>query len=640
MIKKLLSIAKKHKIAAGFAVLILAVGGYYGYNNLLKNNAGQTRYVLAAVQKGAVIVAVSGSGQVADSNQLDIKPKVSGDIIFAPAKEGQTVKARDIIAQISALDAQKAVRDAKANLDAAKLSLEKLRQPADQFSVLQAENALTSARNNLEKLKLSQSINYQKALDGKQTAQDNLKKQYDDGFNAVANGFLDLPTIMAGLQNILFASSFNVGQWNIDYYADAARNYDEKAIRYRDDAYRAYNLARASYDKNFSDYKAVSRFSATGDIESIISETYDTVKNIAESVKSVNNLIQFYEDKLTATSLKPAVLADSHLASLNSYTGKTNSHLASLFSAKNAIQADKDAIASAASDLQTMSQNNPFDLAAAQASVKEREISLEKLKEGADALDIKSQELAIQQRQNALLDAQQKLADYTIRAPFDGQVAKLGVKVGDAASPSAAVATLITNKQVAELSVNEVDAAKIKIGQKATLTFDAIDGLSIAGEVASIDTLGAVSQGVVSYTVKIIFGTQDARVKPGMSVSAEIIVDAKQDVLTIASSAVKTSGGEYYVEAPGNLVGVNQSSAGAASISSGIVLTQSPARQIVEVGLSSDTATEIISGLKEGDQVVVRTITPTAAAATQAPSLFGGANRSSGGGNVIRGAGR
>ena len=98
--------------------------------------------------------------------------------------------------------------------------------------------------------------------------------------------------------------------------------------------------------------------------------------------------------------------------------------------------------------------------------------------------------------------------------------------------------------------MNEVDVAKIKVGQKTTLTFDAIDGLSIAGEVIDIDAVGTVTQGVVNYNVKIGFDTQDERIKPGMSVSATIIIEVKQDVLLIPNSAIKSAGEAYYVEMP------------------------------------------------------------------------------------------
>ena len=122
------------------------------------------------------------------------------------------------------------------------------------------------------------------------------------------------------------------------------------------------------------------------------------------------------------------------------------------------------------------------------------------------------------------------------------------MQLHDAASPSTTAVTLITNQDITEIPFNEVDITKIKVGQKATLTFDAIDGLSIVGQVADIDTVGTVTQGVVNYNVKIIFDASGSQVKPGMSVTASGITNVKQDVLTVPNSAVKTSGGISYVQ--------------------------------------------------------------------------------------------
>ena len=125
--------------------------------------------------------------------------------------------------------------------------------------------------------------------------------------------------------------------------------------------------------------------------------------------------------------------------------------------------------------------------------------------------------------------------------------------------------------------------------------------LSISGEVAEIDTIGTVAQGVVSYIVKITFDTQDERVKPSMSVSAAIITDIKTNVLVVPNSAIKSQGGAQYVELKNG--------------------ENSLERQQVETGISNDEFTEIISGLKEGDSVVSGTISAqTSANQTQQQS--------------------
>ncbi len=597
LIKAIRQYAIAHKIISSFIALALATAGYWSWN-ALHSTAGETRYVIAAAEQGTIITTVTGSGQVSSSNQVDLKPKASGDIIYIGVANGQEVKVGTLIAQLDARDAQKAVRDAEANLTSAQLSLEKLKQPADDLSIIQAENSLARAQES------------------KQNADDDLKTAYEDGYNKVADAFLDLPTVMAGLQEILYSSNTALvggsGQWNADYYASRAAQYTDKADAFKDDTYAKYQLARSAYDQAFNAYKSASRFSDTATIESLIDQTYTTSKNIAEAVKSGNNLIQLYKDELTKRSLTPVALADTHLASLNTYTGTINSHLSSLLSAQNAIKNDKDAILNAT------------------RSIDETTASLAKLKAGADVLDIQSSQLSVTQRTNALLDAREKLSDYYIRAPFDGTVAKLDVKKGDAVTSGTAIATFITKQQLAEISLNEVDVSKVKVGQKVTLTFDAIEGLTITGSVAEIDSIGTVSQGVVSYAVKISFDTQDNRIKPGMSTSAAIITDIKQNILVVPNSAIKTAGTANYVEMPSETVQAGQ------SVNQGVVLTLPPRQQAVEIGISNDTLTEIVSGLKSGDQIITRTIQASAQTAQTAPSLFqAGGNRAGAGATRI-----
>jgi HlyD family secretion protein len=209
----------------------------------------------------------------------------------------------------------------------------------------------------------------------------------------------------------------------------------------------------------------------------------------------------------------------------------------------------------------------------------------------------------------------------------------LNVKKGDSVS-SSAIATLISDKNIADVTLNEVDIAKIKLGQKATLTFDAISDLSLTGVVIDADTLGTVSQGVVSYSVKIEFDTQDSRVKPGMSVSVAIITDVKQDVLMVPNSAVKS-------DSAGNYILIPNDSTNFTANSTGVILPVAPNSKTIEVGLANDSMTEIISGVNEGDLIVSRTITTSTTSTTNSQSnstqsLFGGSS----GGSVRMPAGR
>ncbi|MFA5936613.1 MAG: HlyD family efflux transporter periplasmic adaptor subunit [Candidatus Paceibacterota bacterium] len=245
-----------------------------------------------------------------------------------------------------------------------------------------------------------------------------------------------------------------------------------------------------------------------------------------------------------------------------------------------------------------------------------------------DALELRTKQLVVKQAEDNLLDAKIALSDYYVSAPFDGMIASVTGKVGDTASGT--LGSIITNQKIATLSMNEVDVAKIKLGQKATITFDAIEDLSMTGSVEEIDTLGTVSQGVVSYSVKIKFDTEDERIKPGMSVSASIITDSKTDVLIIPSSAIKTQGTVKYVQM------FSIPLVASAISSQGTPSTEIPNQINVEIGISDDTSTEIISGLKEGDQIISRIITATTTTTQTSSLLGGGSTRGLTGGGMPR----
>ncbi len=591
MLKRIFVIIGKHKVASVIIVIMLVGGGYMAYAKM-HSSVAPTRYVLGTVEKGSVIVSVTGTGQVSASNQIDLKPKASGDISDIPVKNGQEVTAGTVIAYINARDAQKAVRDAEVSLASAKLSLAKIKQPADQLSILQAQNTLD--RNQ----------------ESKQKAQDDIAKTYEDSYTDISNAFLSFPDVMTSLHDTMYNSTqgLGVGQSNLDFYTDSVSSYNSLAYQNRTDATAAYEKARAAFDANFSDFKATSRFADTAQIDALLKETYSTAQDISEALKNMSNVIQFYKDKMTEQGKTPTSVATTHLATLTSNATTVNSRLSSLLGDVNTIQSDRTTVSDA------------------DRSIAENTASLAKLKAGADVLDIQSSEISVQQRENALRDAEEKLADYTLKAPFDGTIAALPVKKTDTVSSSTTIATLITKQKIASISMNEVDATKIKVGQKATLTFDAVDGLSITGEVASVDTLGTVSQGVVSYSANIVFDTQDDRIKPGMSTSAAVIIDSKQDVLLVPNTAITTQGTSSYVEVLGPEV-QDMSAAG-------VVSQTPPSQKQIQTGLVDDVNTEITSGLQEGDKIIVRTITAskTTQSATQAPSLFGAAGGRAGGG--------
>jgi len=553
LIPKIITWAKNHK-AISVLVLVALIGTSYGIVRAFGNNVGETRYVLALAERGNIIASVSGSGQVSASNQLDIKPKVSGEITHVNVKAGQEIKAGSIVAQIDSRDALQNVRDAQADL--------------------------TSARISLEKTKTSSSLS-------REDAQQSLTKAYEDGYNKLIDAFTNYSKIIDDVDGIFYN-----GKHSPYFENESLRSrIGYSAIAEKNKVGVQFDKLKNEYDVLFNDYGKLSRSSSQEEIEKLIDRTYIFSKASTDVLKETQILFSYLEKRLATI---PTELTQDK-TNVNGYISTVNSKVSDLFSLQTTI---KNAKVNLTTTNQTYSQISGSN----------------------DPLDVQTAQLTVTQRQNAYQRALNTLSDYTIRAAFDGVIAAVPVKQGESASSGTTIATLMTKQQVATVSLNEIDAAKVKAGQKATLTFDAIEDLTISGQVLEVDSIGTVSQGVVSYKVKIGFDTDDERIKPGMTVNANIITDVKQNVVMVPLSAVKTQGNMNYVEVVDRSNIQNQTNQ-----ASGVTLATSPQRMNVTTGFSNDESIEIVSGLDEGQQYVSRTITNiTQTTARTAPSLLGG----------------
>lgn len=246
----------------------------------------------------------------------------------------------------------------------------------------------------------------------------------------------------------------------------------------------------------------------------------------------------------------------------------------------------------------------------------------------------KNQEKVVAQAQTAVNSSWYSLqqASPTIYAPISGKVSGLTLQVGSVISSTGtnSDSSTITSQKVASIvteaspmvSVNltEIDVTTISVGDKATLTFDALSDKTFTGKVVSIDTIGSVNSGVTNYPTLIALDVEDTKILPNMSTSASIITDSKQNTLVVPISAVQTQDGESYVK----------------------VMKNGQIQEVtVETGISSDTNIEIISGLTEGQTVVTSTVsTGSSSQSSQTSSSpfspFGGSRGGSGSVRIAR----
>lgn len=211
-----------------------------------------------------------------------------------------------------------------------------------------------------------------------------------------------------------------------------------------------------------------------------------------------------------------------------------------------------------------------------------------------------------------------------ITAPFSGTIGSVGLVEGMVLAGSSSTTTISSQRvavikgtafPIVNVTLTEIDVPGVLVGQKATVTFDSIPDKTFTGVVATVDRIGSTVSNVTGYGVNIKLDTDSNEILPNMAASANIITQTKTDVLTIPSSAIHTDTNGSYVE---------------------VLRNGSPVEESVETGISSDTDTEITSGLTEGEVVVTSTVSASSATTTTTNSpfsIFGGGN------STFRGAG-
>lgn len=205
----------------------------------------------------------------------------------------------------------------------------------------------------------------------------------------------------------------------------------------------------------------------------------------------------------------------------------------------------------------------------------------------------------------------------TLTAPQAGTVTNVTYTPGmviDGTSTVARVAVIKTGGMpLATFNISELDVSKVQPGQQTTIKLDSITDKTFTGTVITVDRIGTVTSNVTNYPVIIQFDTDASDILPNMSATATIITESKDNVLLVPTSAISQQQGQNIVQV---MNGKQQLS------------------RTVEIGLQSDSKTEIVSGLSEGDTIVTSSTSATTTT-TQGQSVFSGGGFGGAGSRII-----
>ena len=209
--------------------------------------------------------------------------------------------------------------------------------------------------------------------------------------------------------------------------------------------------------------------------------------------------------------------------------------------------------------------------------------------------------ISLQNAQLSLQNAQDALDNYTITAPISGTVIEKNFKAGDTIdnnSLTAAGGTLAVLYDMStltfEMKIDEKDINKVQVGQEVTITADAVEGVTFSGVVDTVNINGTTVSGQTNYPVTVVINDpQD--LKPGMNVSADIIVERAGTVLCVPVDAVNRGSDKPTVQV---------AQEGALDENGNVVDPSRLETREVTLGRNDNDNIEITSGLSEGEIVV------------------------------------
>ncbi|HEY9089255.1 MAG TPA: efflux RND transporter periplasmic adaptor subunit [Anaerolineaceae bacterium] len=219
------------------------------------------------------------------------------------------------------------------------------------------------------------------------------------------------------------------------------------------------------------------------------------------------------------------------------------------------------------------------NLALAQANLEEAQRRWEEVKDGASAEQVRAAELRVE-------SLEMTLAQASLLAPISGTATEVYIKNGDVVEAGTqAVRIDDFSERHIIVQVPEIDIVRVRLGQPALITFDALPETQYHGEVITVSRVGKLEAGRIEFEVEVRITDADDRVQPGLTAAVNVIVDQRTDVVRIPNRALRRANGQHivYLIRSGALVSVP-----------------------VTTGLSDESNTELLSGdVQPGDMIVL-----------------------------------
>ena len=597
----------KKSIFINSALCVVVAGIGFGGWTVVHGDASASATTLTAstVQRGSVQTSVTATGNLSAITQLDVSFDTS---VASQLVTEIMVKVGDKVTKGQPL--------AKVN-DAAVVS-----------ALASATAQMVAAQANYDKVKAGLTADEKAQLD----------IQESQSLASLGSAQASLANAQATADQDAVTSAESVRQAQLNLTNVKAQADHDVAT-----AQATYDAAKANYDPAKQAYDA-----AVADVARYTEDQTYCANNPSAIAAPDGELCSGVAAKLTAAAATLTQKTNALTPAATAFTNATTALVNQKLKSKQSVDSATNSVINAQNNQASGLLKNQQSIATAQRQLESAELSYQatltnnavKRKTPTDA-DIAQQQVSLVNAQNSLATAQKNAAAAVLLAPSNGTVAVINGRLGFAGNATSTSTTgagatapfvTLTDPSAFEVKVgfSETDAAKVKSGQTATITIDAVSA-RLAGTVRQIDSASTLVNNVVTYYayVSITSIPSTTTVQAGMTASVAVATQRVDNTLFLPTAAVSSRGTTATVN-----VAPDKNN-----------LKKTVPREIT-LGLRGDTGIQVLTGLEEGEVVVTARTAVSTAQGTQTstgtatnPLTGGGVVGGPGGGGVVGGPG-
>lgn len=508
---------------------------------------------------GDLAASASASGLLLPEREARLAIGIPGRVYAVYVQVGDEVSAGEVVLELDRSELERAVESAAQNLAISEANLASLRRDASPADLAAARAAVDSAQAQLEDLRAgpteSEVAQAQAAVVSAQARLDDLLAGPTE--QELAQAQANVSSARANLQSAETRAAALEGQVLI---AQNDVHNAQLAIDRARDAYNQLIWHKPEVATSWGPYSP---------------------QAAALQVAQIN-----YDAALANLTLARIDVNDASLRAAQTQVAQAEAALVAVQERQSSqIAAARAQVARAEANLAALMRPHSAQVAAARAQVAQATANLARLQTGPSAEQTAIAESQVAQARISLEDTLHNLRSASLTAPFAGTVTAVHVAPGELAS-GLAVELVDTQTLRVVLDVDEIDIGAIRVGQPALVTIETWPDRRLSGTVIWIAPKAKVVAGIVTYEVDLSLDAGDLPVLTGMTATAELITAQREDVLLVPNRSViaDRSQSKYYVQ---------------------LVEGDTTTKTEVTIGLRDSMYTEITSGLRAGDVVLI-----------------------------------